>query len=121
MMKIAATIMYVLLFLLSGYLMIISMIAIIHLPWSWRPDYIAYTFIPMVVFSGFLLFLQTRETAVVWLFVVQCVIVGVLLLYTFANHMYPERSSVLASLHLISVVSFIAWDIYRLVHEFRGP
>lgn len=112
-MKIFATIVYGAVFLLSLALMVSSYIGNVQPGWSWRADHIAHTFIAMALFSAMLLFLQYRLTDFSWLLLVQCGIVGGLLLASSLYHMFPERSMLLGGLHLLAAAVFTAWNLYK--------
>ncbi len=111
-MKIAAVVVYALLFLFSLAMVWTSLRANAHLAWSWRPDNLSYTFFPWMLFLGIALCAQALKPSFSWVLVAQCAVVGASLFFASANHALPERSVPLGSVHLLLVVLCCIWNIY---------
>jgi peptidoglycan/LPS O-acetylase OafA/YrhL len=120
MLKSVALVSFGALLLLSGWLMVSSISANQHLPWSWRPDDLTYTFVFMVVFMLSVLLVQAVRPFS-WVVVAQVVIVGVLLLIASLLHAYPKWSMVFGVLHLTCAAGFTVWNVITLLGRQPTP
>jgi hypothetical protein len=101
---------YALLVLFCGAWMISSYIGNRGVSFSWRPDGLAFTFIPMTLFAISILVLQINRPMSWWL-MGQAVLVGVPLLVASIYHMFPEKSTVAATAHLLLAVVFFLINV----------
>lgn len=101
---------YTVLVVFSGTWMVSSLVGNRLLGLSWRPDELAFTFILMTLFSISALFLQLHRPLCWWL-LLQSILVGVPLVVAAMYHMFPAKSTIPATVHLILAGVFIVLNI----------
>jgi hypothetical protein len=111
--KLFALIGYAVLLLVCGWLTIASLSANQALPFSWRPDHLAFTFVPIVIFLMSVLAAQAVKPFLPVL-LVQLVVTGSLLLAASLLHAYPAWSISLGALHLVCAIGFAIWNVVAL-------
>lgn len=102
--------MYVLLVFICGTFIVTSYIGNREIDFSWRADYLAFTFIPMTLFVIEILLWQVN-LPFSWMFAGQVILVGLSLLTAAIYHMFPEVSVTAAVVHLTLVVIFTLFNI----------
>jgi predicted permease len=102
--------------LANFWLMAVSFSANAHLPWEWRVDYIAASFIPMALLMLGVLYSQAKTQAVSWPLVPIVLIASISLFYSLVLHGFPEKSKLFALGHLIFVVGALAWMFFWPTH-----
>lgn len=112
MLRKVATVLYGVGLLANLWLMAVFFSANAHLPWEWRADYLAASFIPMAFLMLGVLYSQAKTQAVSWPLVPIVLIASVSLLYSLVLHGFPEKSKLFAVGHLIFVVSALAWMFF---------
>lgn len=83
--------------------------------WSWRPDNVAYTFVPMLAFTSLCFFAQIRATSFSLLLLLEFLLLVGLLVITALYHAFPETSKLFGGMYLVAIMGFSAWEVYRLV------
>jgi hypothetical protein len=116
-MRIAALCVYAFFLLASSYWFLLYQEANAHLPWIWRLDTLAQSFIGLVLFAGFALYVQARTKSVYVLLIVQFVIVGLLCVGSVLSHAFPQDSIMLGGAHFAAIAIFVGWDLWRLSRE----
>jgi len=84
------------------------------LGWAWRPDWIAFTFLPALAFSIFATFLQLREAGFLAALLLGYCLSICLLLLTVYFHAFSGKSILFGSLHLGCIAVFAAWESYKI-------
>jgi hypothetical protein len=109
--KVLALAAYGILLAISSWFMIASLSANQTLPFSWRPDNIAFTFVLMVVFLISALVSQAVRPFSLML-LVQVLVTGVLLLAASLLHAFPAWSIPLGALHLVCAIGFTFLNVF---------
>lgn len=111
-MKTATIGVYIILAVASGFWMIASFVGNRGVEFSWRPDFIAFTFIMMTLFTISVLVLQLARPMSWWL-VAQTALVSIPLVVASIYHMFPEKSIVAASAHLVLATVFFVLNVIQ--------
>lgn len=85
-----------------------------HLPWEWRPDYVAWSCIPMVILMLGVLYAQWKNKKVLLSLIVIVVTASISLLYSMLFHSFPEQSKLIGAAHLIIVISALVWIVFQI-------
>lgn len=91
------------------WLMTVFFSANAHLPWEWRVDYLAASFVPMLLLMLGVLYVQIKSPKVSWLLIPIVLIASVSLFYSMALHGFPEKSKLIGMVHLVIVFGVLAW------------
>jgi len=115
--RVAALFLYVAGLAISLVLATISLRANAHLPWSWRPDDVSYTFIPWAMCMTSLVVTQLNTSTFSWPLLLQFAFAGVSLLFAFVNHALESRSLILGGIHLTVVLLCVAINGYTAMRS----
>ena len=113
MLRKTAIILYALGILIAMLFMGASLSGNAHLSWEWRTDHVVYAFIPMVLFMCIALYGQLKSLEILWPLVVLVVIASVSLFYSSLFHMYPDKSKLIALIHLAIVIVGSGWVFFQ--------
>ncbi len=82
--------------------------------WSWRPDYLAATFLFLLIVAVVALIRQLHIPFSAVL-ILQVLTAGFLLFLTLANHGYPDRAMIFGAAHLTLAFAIVAWNVYAML------